>query len=152
MCVRVWLLKSERREKRVGQKLPNQRKKTTASGEKRRELANREKRENGLANQRKRKEERRESEKRRKKRKRVGRTRDPRARPVGFFIHLRRNFSMFPVSYFKPTLGKPSMIFPLPIPSQIWRDLVLKLGKTHKRVRWLCVFDSLIFETFSFNC
>ena len=77
---------------------------------------------------------------------------DPQFDPCATRAHFRQNFSIFPVSYFKPSLGKPSMIFHLPIPSQIWRDLVLKLGKTHKRVRWVFVFNSLIFESISFNC
>ena len=133
------------KEEGSGKKLPNQEEEEDSSGrapgEKR---TNGEKREGELTSQRGGKEERKEE-----KTRGIGRipnsTRATRT-------HFRRNFSMFPVSYFKPTLGKPSMIFLLPIPFQIWRDLVLKLGKTHKRVRWLCVFDSLIFETFSFNC
>ena len=72
-------------------------------------------------------------------------------RPAGFFIHVRRNFIIFPVSYFKPTRGKPSMILPLPITSQKSRNLALKSSKTVRCVFRGCVCNSSNLETFSFN-
>ena len=46
---------------------------------------------------------------------------------------------LFPVSYFKPSLGKPSMIFPLPITPQKSRNLALKLDEPVCYVRWVSV-------------
>ena len=68
------------------------------------------------------------------------------ARATRWFSTLFRPFfHPFPANWTTSPHGKHSRTFPLPIPSQIWRDLVLKLGKTHQRVWLLRVFNSPIF-------